>query len=115
MRRIGVTVRVLSTRHQLPGGGLQRLADRFELAAGVDAILALTPDRPGAALMTAAGPSLKVISLASMGFDGVDLATAADRGVVVTNTPDVLAETTADLAFALILMARRRLLVAADA
>jgi lactate dehydrogenase-like 2-hydroxyacid dehydrogenase len=129
MRRIGVTVRVLSTRSQLPGGGLQRLADRFELvrptgdepaellelAAGVDAILAVTPDRPGAALMTAAGLSLKVISLARLGFDGVDLAAAADRGVVVTNTPDVLAETTADLAFALILMARRRLLVAADA
>jgi glyoxylate reductase len=131
-KEIGVTTpRVLSTRNQLPGGGLDRLADRFdlvrpatnqpsdpdellELAAGVDAILALTPDRPGSALLAAAGPSLKVISLASMGFDGVDLAAAADRGVVVTNTPDVLAETTADLAFALILMARRRLLVAAD-
>lgn len=125
------TARVLSTRNQLPGGGLDRLADRFDvirpagsgparpqelldLAPGVDAVLALTPDQPGRALLDAAGPSLKVISLASMGFDGVDLAAAADRGVVVTNTPDVLAETTADLAFALILMARRRLLTAAD-
>ena len=130
-KETGVTPRVLSTRSRLPGGGLNRLADRFDLvrpaanrspdrdelldlATGVDAILALTPDRPGAALLAAAGPSLRVISLASMGFDGVDLAAAADRGVVVTNTPDVLAETTADLAFALILMARRRLLVAAD-
>ena len=56
-----MTVRVFSTRSQLPGGGLRRLADRFqlvrptgdepaelhELAAGMDAILALSPDRPG--------------------------------------------------------------------
>jgi phosphoglycerate dehydrogenase-like enzyme len=62
-----------------------------------------------AALMDAAGPSLRVVALASMGFDNVDRDAAAERGIVVTHTPRVLAETTADLTFALILAARRRL------
>ena len=126
-------MRVLSTRRDLPGGGLARLASRVELvygegasgpaepsglldlAAGVDAILCLGNDRVDAALLDAAGPSLEVVSLASMGFDLVDRQAAAARGVVVTHTPGVLAETTADLAFALILMARRRLGSARDA
>ncbi|MFD3582707.1 2-hydroxyacid dehydrogenase [Streptomyces sp. NPDC058683] len=129
--------RVLSTRGTLPGGGLRRLASRpdtdvvrwtgtgrpepAELASlaaaegGVSAVLALGNDRIDAGLLDAAGPSLKVVSLASMGFEGVDQRAAAERGVVVTHTPGVLAETTADLAFALILAARRRLGVARDA
>ncbi|MGC7100944.1 2-hydroxyacid dehydrogenase [Amycolatopsis lurida] len=116
--------RVLSTRAELPGGGLDRLASEVEVvrwsgigeppAEGVDGVLCLGNDRVDAALLDAAGPSLKVVSLASMGFDGVDRELAADRGVVVTHTPGVLAETTADLAFALILMARRRLGAARD-
>ncbi|MPY59421.1 2-hydroxyacid dehydrogenase [Streptomyces spongiae] len=126
-----MTQRVLTTRPALPGGGLDRLADRFELvrgsgqgkpepaelralAAGVSGILCLGNDRVDAALLDAAGPSLKVVALASAGFDGVDRDAAAERGVVVTHTPGVLAETTADLAFALILMARRRLGTARD-
>ena len=120
-------MRVLSTRRDLPGGGLARLASRVELvcgedtgslselAAGVDAILCLGNDRVDAALLDAAGPGLEVVSLASMGFDLVDRQAAAARGVVVTHTPGVLAETTADLTFALILMARRRLGSARDA
>lgn len=123
--------RVLSTRAELPGHGLTRLASRAEvvrwtgagkpapaelvrLAGSVDGILCLGNDRVDAALLAAAGPSLRVVSLASMGFDGVDQQAAAERGVVVTHTPGVLAETTADLAFALILMARRRLGSARD-
>ncbi|MFD4249130.1 2-hydroxyacid dehydrogenase [Amycolatopsis thermoflava] len=122
--------RVLSTRGHLPGTGLERLAGRVELvrgpgdkpgagelpdlARGVDGILCLGNDRIDAALLDAAGPRLKVVSLASMGFDAVDQRAAADRGVVVTHTPGVLAETTADLAWALILMARRRLGAARD-
>jgi len=121
--------RVLCTRDALPGGGLVRLASRAdadvvrwtgtgkpepaelaELAGrsgGVSAILALGNDRIDAGLLDAAGPGLRVVSLASMGFDGVDQRAAAERGVVVTHTPGVLAETTADLAFALILAAAR--------
>ncbi|MFJ5223326.1 2-hydroxyacid dehydrogenase [Streptomyces sp. NPDC088400] len=123
--------RVLTTRPMLPGGGLDRLGAAVdlvrppgpgkpapetlhELAAGVDGILCLGNDSVDAALLDAAGPSLKVVSLASMGFDGVDQQAAADRGIVITHTPGVLAETTADLAFGLLLMARRRLGTARD-
>ncbi|MES4902486.1 MULTISPECIES: D-glycerate dehydrogenase [unclassified Streptomyces] len=124
--------RVLVTRAGLPGGGLARLASRAEVvcpagadkpgpaelaerAEGAAAILALGNDRVDAALLDAAGPALRVVALASMGYDAVDREAAAARGVVVTHTPGVLAETTADLAFALILMARRRLGAARDA
>ncbi|WP_427919522.1 2-hydroxyacid dehydrogenase [Streptomyces sp. cg40] len=118
--------RVLATRENLPGRGLDRLSGSAELVAwpgagkpgpsdlaalapGVSGVLALGNDPVDAALMDAAGPSLRVIALASMGFDNVDRAAAAERGIVVTHTPRVLAETTADLTFALILAARRRL------
>ncbi|MFJ4569618.1 2-hydroxyacid dehydrogenase [Streptomyces caelestis] len=118
--------RVLTTRENLPGRGLDRLsgaadvmawpgtakpgpADLAALASGVSGVLALGNDPVDGALMDAAGPSLRVISLASMGFDNVDRAAAAERGIVVTHTPRVLAETTADLTFALILAARRRI------
>ncbi|MBB5159135.1 2-hydroxyacid dehydrogenase [Saccharopolyspora phatthalungensis] len=126
-----MTQRVLSTRRDLPGSGLARLESQVEvvswtgtgtpkpaelarIAGGANGILALGNDRIDAELLDAAGPSLRVVSLASMGFDAVDQQAAADRGVVVTHTPGVLAETTADLAFALILMARRRLASARD-
>jgi lactate dehydrogenase-like 2-hydroxyacid dehydrogenase len=125
-----MTKRVLITRERLPGGGLARLAssgtevvrrpgaaelaELAERAGGVSAILALGNDRVDAGLLDAAGPGLRVVSLASMGFDGVDQQAAADRGVVVTHTPGVLAETTADLTFALILAARRRIGAARD-
>jgi glyoxylate reductase len=122
--------RVLATRENLPGRGLARLseaadvvawpgtgkpgpADLAALAPGASGVLALGNDPVDGALMDAAGPSLRVIALASMGFDNVDRAAAAARGIVVTHTPGVLAETTADLTFALILTARRRLGAAA--
>ncbi len=118
--------RVLTTRENLPGNGLDRLSDAAErvawpgdgkpgpsdlaaLAPGVSGILALGNDPVDGVLMDSAGPSLRVIALASMGFDNVDRAAAAERGIVVTHTPRVLAETTADLTFALILAARRRI------
>ena len=92
-----------------------RRADELRgLVPGVSAILSVAGDRIDAALLEAAGPSLRVVGLASAGYDSVDRAAAAARGVVVTNTPGVLEETTADLAFALILMARRRLGEAAE-
>lgn len=54
-------------------------------------------------------PELKVIANFAVGYDNVDLSAAAARGVIVTNTPDVLTEATADLTWALILAAARRL------
>lgn len=88
-------------------------AQLADLVAGASGLLALGTDRIDGALLDAAGPGLRVVALASMGFDAVDVDAARSRGVVVTHTPSVLAETTADLAFALVLMARRRLRAAA--
>lgn len=83
------------------------------LVADCDALIVSTPDQVDAALFAAA-PRLKVVSLVAVGFDNVDLDAARDHDVVVTHTPGILSEATADLAFGLILMARRRLLDAAD-
>jgi glyoxylate reductase len=123
--------RVAVSRPDLPGAAVARLAERYdvtvwpeptppgqaelaELARDRDALLAVGTDRIGAELLDAAGPRLRVVALASMGYDGVDAAAAAERGVVVTHTPNVLADTTADVAMALILMARRRLVASMD-
>jgi glyoxylate reductase len=62
----------------------------------------------------AAAPTLKVISNVAVGFNNIDVAAARRRGIVVTNTPDVLTETTADFAWALLMAAARRV-VEADA
>lgn len=57
-------------------------------------------------------PNLKIIAVASVGYDTVDVAHAALRGIAVTNTPDVLNDDTADIGIALMLMASRRLVQA---
>src|SRR5207302_3629707 len=54
-------------------------------------------------------PSLRIVANFGVGYDRIDLAACADRGVAVTNTPGVLDSATADLTFALILAVRRRL------
>jgi glyoxylate reductase len=60
----------------------------------------------------AAAPDLKVVSNVAVGFNNIDVAAARKRGVVVTNTPDVLTETTADFAWALLMAAARRVVEA---
>ena len=74
--------------------------------ADVDAVLGT--HRWTAALMDEA-PRLRLIALTSVGFDMVDVDAATERGILVTNTPDVLTETVADLTFALILAAARQI------
>jgi glyoxylate reductase len=76
---------------------------------GVDGILSLLTDKVDDELMDAAGPQLKVISNFAVGFDNIDVAAVSKRGIRVGNTPGVLTETTADLAFALLMAAARRL------
>jgi glyoxylate reductase len=76
--------------------------------AGCDGILTLLTDRVDDALLAAAGPGLKVVSNYAVGYDNVDVAACARRGIAVGNTPGALTETTADLAWALILAASRR-------
>lgn len=76
--------------------------------AEADALLCLLTDRVDAALLERA-PRLRIVANAVVGYEHVDLRACAARGIVVTNTPDVLTEATADLAWALILATVRRL------
>ena len=86
--------------HQ-PGSPLPARAD-------VDAIIPLVSQRVGDSEFSCL-PSLRVVANYGVGYDNIDLAAAARRGIVVTNTPDVLTDATADLALALLLAAARRL------
>ena len=80
----------------------------LERVRGVDGLLCMLTDRIDAALMDAAGSQLKVISQMAVGYDNVDVKAAQARGIALGNTPGVLTETTADLAFTLLLAAARR-------
>jgi glyoxylate reductase len=75
---------------------------------GVDGLLCLLTDRIDAEVLDAAGPGLKVISNHAVGLDNIDLAAAAVRRIPVGNTPGILTDATADMAFALLLSAARR-------
>jgi glyoxylate reductase len=77
--------------------------------AGANAVITLLHDRVDDAFLDAAGPSLRVVANVAVGYDNIDVEACARRGVVATNTPGVLTEATADLAFALILLSTRRL------
>jgi glyoxylate reductase len=77
--------------------------------AGRDGVLTLLTDRVDDEFLDAAGPQLKVVSNYAVGFDNIDVAACARRGIPVGNTPGVLTETTADLAWALLMAAARRL------
>jgi glyoxylate reductase len=114
----------------LPGRAEELLAERFairvhrgptldderalgEFIGDAEGAVTLLANPVGARLLEAC-PRLRVVSNVAVGYDNIDLEGARRRGVWVTNTPDVLTEATADLAFALILAVTRRL-VEADA
>ncbi len=115
---------VLVTR-DLPGDAISRLRERLqvdlpspdeEIGHGrlvehiVDkqGLLCLLTDRVDAEVLANA-PLLKVISVCAVGYNNVDAEEATRRGILITNTPGVLRETTADLAWALLLAAARRI------
>lgn len=81
----------------------------LEKVRGVDGLVALLTDRVDDELLDAAGPQLRVVSNFAVGFDNVDVPACTRRGIPVGNTPGVLTETTADLAWALLMAAGRRL------
>jgi glyoxylate reductase len=83
-------------------------ASLLESVRGASGIICLLSDRIDAELMDAAGPSLKVVVNYAVGYDNIDVAAARERGIVVSNTPGVLDNATADLAFALLLATARR-------
>lgn len=115
--------RIFVTR-RLPEGGLDPLADHdvvgppaddvpldeaalCRAAAESDAIVCLLTDRITEAVLEAGRDRLRVVANVAAGFDNVDVRAAQARGIAVCNTPGVLDETTADLAFLLILAASR--------
>ena len=78
-------------------------------AANADALITLLTERVDTELLEAAGPRLRAVCNVAVGYNNIDVAACRARGVVATNTPGVLTDTTADLAMALILMVTRRL------
>lgn len=115
--------KVLVTR-EVPGAWLRGLEDfdvtvlherpperdeLLEAVSGASGVLSTATEKMDAEVMDAAGETLRVIANMAVGYDNVDVAAATERGVVVTNTPGVLDETTADVAFMLLLAAARRL------
>jgi glyoxylate reductase len=81
----------------------------LEAVRGVAGILSTATETMDGEVMDAAGEDLRVVANMAVGYDNVDVEAAGERGVVVTNTPGVLDETTADVAFMLLLAAARRL------
>ena len=116
---------------ELPGDAVARLAAEHDVdvwegelppprdellarARGAEGLLSLLTDRVDAELFEAC-PELRAVANMAVGTDNIDLSEAARRGIAVGNSPGVLTETTADLAFALILATARRLVEAAGA
>ena len=115
--------KVLVTR-EIPEAGL-RLLEGFDVSVlferpperdelleavrGANGVLSTATEKMDGEVMDAAGDGLKVVANMAVGYDNIDVEAAKQRGIVVTNTPGVLDETTADVAFLLVLAAARRL------
>lgn len=102
---------LLRSRFVVRGGEKDRDIARDELksgSAGAHALLCTLREHIDAEVLDAAGPSLRVVSNLAVGYDNIDVDAATARGVLVTNTPGVLTEATADLTWALLLAAARR-------
>ena len=76
---------------------------------GVDALVCLLTDTVDNALLDAAGPQLKIVANVAVGYNNIDVPACRSRGVIVTNTPDVLTNACADFTWGLILAVTRRL------
>jgi len=115
---------VLVTR-RLPQAALDRVAARCEMTlhdgegamardellrevAGKAGVVTLLTDRVDGEFLDAAGPRLKIVANFAVGFDNIDVQACTSHGVLASNTPEVLTETTADTAFALMMAAARR-------
>jgi glyoxylate reductase len=111
-RRVPELVRAeLDSRFALDVHDSEHPLGREELlaaAAGRDGLVTMLTDAVDEELFAAAGPSLRVVANYAVGYDNVDLDAASRRGVLVTNTPDVLVGAVAELAIALVLALLRR-------
>jgi glyoxylate reductase len=105
-----VKPQVFLTR-RVPDPVLGRLEASFAISdeiAGSAGLVTIPADVVDAELFDAAGPDLRVVANFGVGYDSVDVAEATRRGIVVSNTPDVLTEATAELTIALLLALLRR-------
>ncbi|MBW3595890.1 MAG: D-glycerate dehydrogenase [Planctomycetes bacterium] len=122
--------RVFVTR-EIPAAGLDRMIEAcdadvwreplpppretlLEKVRGCEGVLSLLTEKVDAEFFDAAGPQLKVVSNFAVGFNNIDIAEATRRGIRVGNTPDVLTDATADMAFALLIAAARRVVEGQD-
>jgi glyoxylate reductase len=90
----------------------ERVLSRSELLSrvqGADALLTLLTDKIDAEILDAAGPQLEIIANMAVGFDNIDVQAATQRGILVTNTPGVLTDATADHAWAILFAIARRI------
>jgi glyoxylate reductase len=116
-------LKVLVTR-EIPEAGLRLLegfdvsvlyerpperGELLEAVRGASGVLSTATEKMDGEVMDAAGEGLRVIANMAVGYDNIDARAARERSIVVTNTPGVLDETTADAAFMLVLAAARRL------
>lgn len=97
--------------HQLDqlDAALKTRADVLAQLGGAEAICTSLLDQVDAEFLDAAGPQLKIVANVAVGFNNIDLAECAARGITVTNTPDVLTDACADLTIGLLLMVTRRM------
>ncbi|KUO68985.1 MAG: D-glycerate dehydrogenase [Clostridia bacterium BRH_c25] len=117
--------RVYVTR-QIPEAALEDLKEKFDVAVnpydrvlsreellegvkGMDAVLCLLTDTIDSEVFDAAGTQCRIFANYAVGYNNIDVAAASKKGIVVTNTPDVLNDATADLAWALLFAVSRRL------
>src|SRR5215470_7609885 len=121
---------VVVTR-KLPQGIEQELVERFgarlnasdtpmsadalkAAVASADVLVPTVTDRVGAEIIAAAGPQLKLIANFGVGYNHVDIKTAAQKGIRVSNTPGVLTDATADIGMTLMLAVTRRAIEGAN-
>ena len=101
---------LLVERFELREGGLDSTRKEvLALAPGAAALVADPTVPVDAELLDTCGTGLRLVANFAVGYDNIDLAACRERGVLVTNTPDVLTEATAELALALTLAAARRM------
>lgn len=104
-------VDLLRAAHDVDAREADETASREETLrriAGADGVITMITDRVDDEFLDAAGDQLKVVANVAVGYNNIDVAACARRGVVATNTPGVLTDATADTAFGLMLMATRR-------
>ena len=104
LERLRASTRLDLWEHERPPG----TDDLARRAADCEGLLTMLTEQVDGALLDRC-PGVRVVANMAVGYDNIDVAAATERGVLVTNTPGVLTETTADLAFALLLAAARRL------